>query len=155
MIRAAWLAASLVGAAGALPVTSCARAAPITSCDDPLRGVWRAGPGQPWMILDHGARLEAYPLFDDSRPAGEADPAVVIAPRAIDLERSPGGIRGEVKRRYMRGADGCVARTAVRLTACAGAQLELVVSDPVPPIAFAPCTWGRAPASRTERWRRD
>lgn len=153
MTRAAWLAAWSLWATSA-----CSRTSPIHTCDDSLRGVWRSEAGQPWMILDRGASLEAYPLFDDSRPAGtggEVDPALVIAPRAIDLARGTDGLRGEIKRRYMRAADSCVATTPVRITTCANDQLALVLSDPVPPIAFTPCAWGRASASRVERWRRD
>ena len=144
MKRAAIIAA-LLGA--------CERRSAITSCDSDLRGVWRTESGEPWMILDGGAALEIYPLFDDATP--ENPPAaIVVAPRVIDLGRSAAGVRGEVHRRYMQGADACDATLPARLVTCTDRTVEIVLADPSPPLGFTPCSWGRANSSRRERWRR-
>jgi hypothetical protein len=133
--------------------TACSSAS-SASCDD-LRGAWRAeATGARWMILDHGRSLEGYPLFDDGKPTS-VSPALETAPRVIDLARADGELRGEVKRRFMRGADACVGKLPVRVTACTGDTLELVFAEPVPPLTFAPCTWGTTGPSRRERWLRE
>jgi hypothetical protein len=98
------------------------------------------------MILDNRATLEVYPLFDDSVPGG--------APRVFDLRRG-GQLAGDVTRRYLRGGDHCEARAPLRVTACANDELRLVLSDPEPPLQFAPCAWGAPAPSRVERWRRE
>jgi hypothetical protein len=142
---------------------ACQRAPAIASCRDDLRGVYVAGEasgaadgdgrhGERWMVLDHGATLEAYPLFPDARGTAE----VVAAPRAIELERTANAaeIAGTVQRRYMQRAERCDARTAIHLTRCTGDTLELVITDPEPPVGFAPCRWPTAAPSRVVRWRR-
>ena len=74
----------------------------------------------------------------------------------LRLSRTPGGVAGDVLRRYMRGARVCLAKVPVRLTACAGDALELVLSDPAPPLAWdKPCLWPRPGSSRVERWIRE
>lgn len=155
---AAVLAAAAV-AAGAAAGAACDRRPPLASCEDDLRGVYVAA-GRRWMILDGGAELEAYPLFPDVVPV----PGLEVAPRVISLQRGPaetrgGGIRGTVRRRYMRGSQVCVGRAPARVTACAGTALELVLADPDPPLAWpaAPeqaCTWS-SPSTHVERWLRD
>jgi hypothetical protein len=164
-----------------IAIAACSRRPELASCDEDLRGVYIAD-GERWMVLDEGAALEAYPLFPDGDPAaGPAGPApppapagpggdspgpkedLVVAPRVIDLERAPGAsrtpemhsLRGTVKRRYMRRAERCEAKLAVHVTRCAGDTLELVLSDPSPPIAFSPCTWPGPSPSRVVRWRRE
>jgi len=128
--------------------TACSTSTPLASCDDDLRGAWRdEASGVRWMILDRGASLEVYPLFADAVPAG--------APRVIDLARGDGVVAGEVKRRFDHAADVCLARAPVRVTACHGDTLELVLADPVGPLGYAPCTWGTTAPSHRERWRRD
>jgi hypothetical protein len=132
---------------------------PLASCDDDLRGVYDGGGGR-WMILDGPAGLEAYPLFPDVPTA----PGLEVAPRVIALTRTPAGLTGSVRRRYMRGSRVCVAKAPARVTACRGEALELVLADPTPPLAWpeppdpagggAPCTWPRPGDSRVERWRR-
>lgn len=165
---------------GALPVlivavvlAGCDRPPPLASCTDDLRGVYVVDPGagnefrplhlgpgsateapgdvRRWMLLDHRVTLEAYPLFDDRE---RAVPGLEIAPRVLDLRREGESLAGEMRRRYLRGAERCEARAAVRITACRGTTLELVLADPVPPIGFAPCTWGEPAPSRRERWSR-
>jgi hypothetical protein len=157
--RAAGLAlpAAALPAALGLAAAACDRRPPIESCDDDLRGVYEASDG-PWMILDQRELLEAYPLFPDAPPA----PGLEVAPRAIELRREGAGDRlgGRLRRRYMRGPRVCVARLPVHVTSCAGDALELVLSDPAPPLAWPaepeqPCTWPRPGPSRVERWRRD
>jgi hypothetical protein len=165
--------------AGVIFFGACDRRAPIASCDDDLRGVYRADDagGERWMVLDHRATLEAYPLFPDTAASPEpeiAPPiapeiaprlALEIAPRVIDLARPSGGaaggsaasaqLDGTVRRRYLQRAARCDAQAPVRVTRCADDTLELVLTDPQPPLGFAPCTWPRAAASRVERWRRE
>ncbi len=132
---------------------ACDRQPAIHSCDDDLRGVWRTETGETWMILDGGTALEIYPLFDDAAPQG-APGDVVRAPRVIDLARTPGGLTGQLHRRYMRRADACDAKLPARITEC-GETIDIVLADPAPPLSFTPCTWGRPNESRRERWRRD
>ena len=102
---------------------------------------------------------------------------VVVAPRVIDWKRGaapPGStasdlqhgaarpvaagtaaIAGTLRRRYMRRAERCEAHVPVHVTSCAGDTLELVLADPSPPIAYAPCTWPHPGPSRLVRWRRE
>jgi hypothetical protein len=149
------LAAGAAGAAAiAAAVAACDRRPPLASCADDLRGVYVAD-GRRWMILDGGAELEAYPLFPDVTPA----PGLEVAPRVIGLARGPRGISGTVRRRYMRGSQACIGRAPVHVTACAGAELQLVLADPAPPLAWpaAPeqaCTWS-SPSTHVERWLRE
>ena len=131
---------------------ACDRRAPLTSCADDLRGIYAAGDRR-WMLLDATDEPEAYPLFDDAAP----EPGLEVAPRMIALQRTPSGITGHVLRRYLRGSQPCVAEATARVTACAGDTIELVLADPVPPIAWPaapkqPCGWGRPSSSRRERW---
>ena len=146
-----WLIAVVV-------VTACDRQPAVTSCRADLHGVWIAPSGERWALLDHGGTLEAFALFDDAILATAAAPAG--APRVIDLARDDasapdGTLAGEVKRRFTRGGDHCDARAALHVTACDAAGLQVVIADPQPPLAFAPCAWGAPPTSRVERWRRE
>jgi hypothetical protein len=150
---ARWLGA----AALALALAACGDRAPLASCDDDLRGVYAAD-GRRWMILDSGGELEIYPLFPDVTPSPA--PGLEVAPRMLALRRTPDKLAGHVRRRYMQGARQCVAQVPVRITACAGDALELVLSDPEPPIEWPaapeePCSWPRPGSSRVERWRRE
>ena len=124
-------------------MAGCDRRAPITSCNQDLTGAYAEGDKR-WMVLDHKVTLEVYPLFPDVPQSG-----LEVAPRVIDLVRDApasrqaskypwGGtaIDGHVKRRYMRGTAMCTARIPVRVTACAGDALEVVLADPVPPLQF-------------------
>lgn len=139
----------------------------LTSCDDELRGVYAADDGAKWMVLDHGQTLEAYPLFADVPSKGAAGEAPLeIAPRTIALARSTAtlpatsghapdaSLSGEVRRRYLRGADRCDATAPAHVARCTGDALELVLGEPQPPLAWTPCAWpGQAP-TRVARWRR-
>ena len=128
----------------ALLVAACHH--PIATCDDDLEGVYDSG----WMILDGRTELDAYPLFADvPQLAG-----VEVAPRFIELQRTPSGLTGTVHRRYMQRAAICDARAPVHVTSCAADTLELVITEPAPPTGFAPCTWGRPNESQLQRWRR-
>lgn len=144
MIRAALAALGMLAAA-------CDRAPTITTCSDDLGGAWRdEATGHRWMILDTGAELEVYPLFPDVPPT----PSLEVAPRVLDLARTGDQVTGDVKRRFMRGAEACIARAAVRVTTCSPDALELVLGEPSPPLAFAPCQAARPTGSHRERWRR-
>ena len=122
---------------------------PIATCDDNLEGVY-AVDGAQWMILDGRTELEAYPLFVDV----PAVPGVEVAPRFIELQRTPSGLTGTMHRRYMQRAAICDARAPIHVTSCASDTLELVAADPAPPVSFAPCAWGRPNESQLQRWRR-
>ena len=141
----------LVGTALLVLVGAACSRAPITTCHDDLRGVYVSG-AERWMVLDDGATLEAYPLFPD----GGGVPGLEVAPRVIELARTPGeaGIAGTLRRRYMQHAARCDAKVPVHVTRCAGDTLELVLADPSQPTQLAPCTWPRPGASRVERWQR-
>jgi hypothetical protein len=103
------------------------------------------------MVLDRGSAIEAYPLFVDVPSVSGLE----IAPRVIDLEREGDALVGHVRRRYMRGMASCTAKLPVRITACAGDALDVLLADPVPPLAFEPCRFPRAEGNRRERWRVD
>jgi hypothetical protein len=122
----------------------------VESCDANLGGVWIAGDGARWMMIDLGDSLEAYPMFPDA--LGPTD--MVTAPRFLDLHRTEAGLEGKLGRRYMRGPDACEARAPVHVTACKDNALELALTDLAPPLAFAPCRWPVAAPARLERWRR-
>jgi len=122
----------------------------VTSCTDDLTGVWVDGSGGRWMLLDHGATLEGYPMFDDA--AGSHD--VIGAPRVVDLHRTPTGLDGQVKRRYQHRADTCDARAAVHVTAC-GDDLDLTIVEPAAPLELGPCRWPDPAVLRAERWHRE
>ncbi|HEX3473393.1 MAG TPA: hypothetical protein VHT91_00050 [Kofleriaceae bacterium] len=142
-----------------LLAAACHRRPPLASCDDDLRGVYVAGSdgSERWMILDNGARLEAYPLFPDVDGPRELE----IHPRRIDLTRTPAApaaaatLAGTVHRIYLRRADICEAQVPVHVSRCAGDTLELVLTDPAPPLGFAPCTWPGPAPSRRVRWHRE
>lgn len=142
----------LTAVAAITAAAACSRRAPIASCGDDLRGVYRGG-AERWMVLDRDATLEAYPLFPD----GDGPAGVVTAPRMIELVRAEGApaLDGTLRRRYMRGADSCDARVPVHVTRCAGDTLELVLADPSPPLGFSPCSWPRPSPSRLVRWQRE
>ena len=141
-----------------LVVCACNQSAqPIARCTDDLAGVYEvettATEREPtrWHVLDNRRSLEAYPMFDDTTVTV---PGIELAPRVIDLRRTPDQLGGEVTRRYMQGSWRCDAKANVRVTSCTDNTLEIVLADPVPPISFDPCAWGQAAPSRRERWRR-
>jgi hypothetical protein len=133
-------------ALAALVVVGCDRRAAVTSCDDDLHGTWTTDTGARWALLDRGKTLEAFPVFDDGAGSG--------APRVIDLERKD-KLAGDVKRRFMQGATECVAKAPIRIAKCKDNTLQVVVADPLPPLAFSPCSWGTPAPARVEHWRRD
>jgi hypothetical protein len=147
----------------ALAIAACRRD-PIASCDDDLRGVYLAA-SERWMVLDQGPTLEAYPLFPDGAAPGSGSvgdsASLEIAPRMIDLERTQRSaatsaeISGTLHRRYLQRAEMCDAHVPVHVTRCAGETIELVLADPAPPIAFAPCAWPGPGPSRVVHWRRE
>jgi hypothetical protein len=75
-----------------LVIAACSRRDPIATCDDDLRGVYTDG-DERWMLIDHGATLEAYPLFPDgvapdpNGPNGSTPAEIVVAPRVVDFFR--------------------------------------------------------------------
>ncbi|HEY5933048.1 MAG TPA: hypothetical protein VIU61_00345 [Kofleriaceae bacterium] len=125
-------------------LAACDRNPPITSCDSDLSGIYEVS-GKRWMLSRSRNGLEGYPLHDDSgRGSGE------VAPRWLELARTPIGITGFVRRRFGT----CESEAAFRITSCTGDTLEIVLADPPPPLALEPCTFGRPDSSRRERWRR-
>ena len=138
----------MIKAAALLLVAACGGAEPVTSCASALGGTWLSESGERWMIVDTGKALEIYPLFDDTKLPGVT---LEIGGRTIDLARE----RGAVKRRFTSGVGTCFATAPAHLVSCANDTLELVLSDPPLPIAFAPCAFGRPEPSRRERWKKD
>lgn len=106
----------------------------IPSCADDLHGVYVTPAGQRWMMLDNGATLEAYPMFDDG--SGSA------APRLVDLTRGD-KLAGAMERRF---GDACTGRAPFHVVACKDG-LDVVYAEP------ASCT--EALPSRAEHWRRN
>jgi len=134
---------------------------PLTSCRDNLAGVWRADATAPsgdpvrLHILDRGARLEAYPIFDDSVvAAGDAKPttpdAIIAAPRAFDFIRGGDTLDGTASRRFQRGPRLCTLRAPARLSACSGDHATLDLTPLLAPTDWDRCT---APLAAPERWR--
>jgi hypothetical protein len=140
-----------------LAAAACSRRAPLASCGDDLRGVYRDG-DQRWMVLDSDRTLEAYPLFPDADGPPDQPGDVVTAPRKLELRRAGDGAAepaGTLHRRYMRGSASCDARIEVHVTRCAGGTLDLVLADPSPPLAFSPCAWPRPAGARLVHWQRE
>lgn len=135
-------------ATAALLLVACKSRQPIAACSDDLGGVY-ATPNGRWMMLDSGATLEMYPLFDDSVPDG--------APRLIDLARGSARERldGEEKRRYTQHGAICESRAPLHVTKCSDDALQVVRGGVVAPLATAPCLWGRPTESYVETWRRE
>jgi hypothetical protein len=136
----------------AMQIAGCRDRPAVASCNDDLAGMYVVD-GKRWNLADGRPNsYEAYPQFDDATvlPGG-----IVAAPRVMDVSRTEAGLSGVVRRRYMRGSDSCDARQPVRITACADDEVQLVITDPIPPLAFGPCKWGRADGSHVERWRRE
>jgi hypothetical protein len=145
------MAAIALAIAVSIALAACGKRATVTACTDDLAGAWRSESGQRWMIIDGGKALEAYTLFDDTHPSG-APAGIELGPRVMDLQRTPQGADGDVKRRYLHAGDECVGRAPAHLVSCREDTLELVLADPAQPSAYAPCQWGRPEASRRERW---
>jgi hypothetical protein len=141
----------------ALAAVACSRRAPITACDQDLGGIWLDG-SRRWMVLDHPATpdhvstLEIFPTFPDA-DSGSAH--VDAAPRVVDLTRTGARLDGFVGRRYSQGIASCEARLPLHITRCTDDTLELVVTDPAPPISFAPCLWPPRAPSHVEHWKRE
>ncbi len=133
-----------------LAIAACGRDAGLRTCDDSIAGVW-SHDHERWMMLDNGATLEAYPMFDDATGSGE----VVSAPRVIDLKRHDGQLDGAVMRRTMHRGDVCEARAPIHVTACHDHVLELGAGDADSPLGFAPCTWQPPAPPHVERWQRE
>ncbi len=146
--RTRWLELVVVYAAGGISL-ACDHRAPIASCDQDLSGEYTEGDRR-WTILDRGRDLAAFPGFADTPSAAGLE----VAPRVLELHRAANGLRGDVKRRYMKGAQSCWSKVPVTVARCAGDTLEVVHADPPPPLSFAPCQFGRAEPARVERWRR-
>jgi hypothetical protein len=131
-------------------IASCDRRAPVERCTDDLAGVYEID-GRRWNVLDNRRGLEVYPMFDDTLAVAGLE----TAPRALDLRRiSDDALAGEVTRRFMQGALRCDAKATAYVTSCKDDTLEIVLADPVQPLAFDPCAYGQSAPSRRERWRR-
>jgi hypothetical protein len=125
---------------------ACNDRTPVRSCGDDLTGGWSTPSGR-WMLLDHGKTIEGYPMFDDSVDAG--------APRFVSLVRESGPPGGSIERRYMLGANECLAHAPLHVTACTNDTLQIVRGDVAAPLSFVPCAWPQAAPTHVEAWRRD
>lgn len=174
-------ALAAVAAASALAaVAACDRSGgPVTSCQDSLSGTWvrEPSPGGPrrledaspereerWAILDHGTRLEIYPLFDDTAAsaAEDAKQLLVRSPRSLELLRSHSSLLGHVERWVMRRGTKCLLRGSARLSGCRsderGAMLDAQLAELPMPFSdedLAACWPGpRVLPRQAQRWRR-
>jgi hypothetical protein len=132
-----------------LALIGCDRRAPIATCDQDLSGEYVAG-DRTWMIVDRGEQLDIYPLFRD---VPSSSSPLEVAPRTIELFRE-GVPRGHTQRRYMQGANICIAKVPATIARCADDVLEVVHAETAPPLGFTPCQWGRTDPARVERWTR-
>lgn len=178
------LARSAVAAFAALAslsgLSACDRSSgPVTSCQDSLSGTWirerspgelrglgEAGPEREerWAILDHGTRLEIYPLFDDTAAsaAEDAKQLLVRSPRSLELLRSHSSLLGHVERWVMRRGTKCLLRGSARLSGCRsderGAVLDAQLVELPMPLSdedLAACWPGpRVLPRQAQRWRR-
>lgn len=168
-----------------LVLAACSRRAEIASCDDDLRGVYVADGErwmvldngatlEAYPLFPDGARPSELDVTPSEHTGAGALAALEVAPRVIDLSRATDGgakpvpvstdaglprdhapLAGTLRRRYMRRAERCDAQLPVQVMRCAGDELELVLSDPSPPLGFSPCTWPGPGPSRVVRWRRE
>ena len=139
----------------AVLAAACSRREPITTCEQSLEGAWQSDRvGERWMILERNGALESYPLFPDGRPVG-VPAELETAQRVIDLSRTPSGIAGDVKRRFMLRGVACLSTASVHVTGCSNDVIELVLADPPAPAGFEPCSLPRPDSSRRERWSRE
>lgn len=176
--RSALAALSTLAAASGL--SACDRGGgPVTSCQDSLTGTWvrergsserprpeAVGPELPerWAILDHGPRLEIYPLFDDTAAyaAEDAKQLLVRSPRSLELLRSHSALLGHVERWVMRRGTKCLLRGSARLSGCRsddrGAVLDAQLVELPMPFSdedLAACWPGpRVLPRQAQRWRR-
>lgn len=123
-------------------LVGCDRRPDVTSCNDDLHGVW-VTENRRWMLLDNGATVEAYPLFDAGSP-----------PPVIDLRRGE-HFTGELKQRFMQGSAECVGTAPVRIAKCKSNTLNIVIGEVSPPLAYAPCQWPKPNESQLEHWQRE
>lgn len=161
----------------ALSATACRREAPLRSCRDSLAGVWRVldgdapvAPPRRWALLDRGARVEGYPLFDDSDATATAPGDDRIrSPRSLALIRSHTSLVGHVERWVMRGAQKCPLRAPARVFGCKAEVVAGAGDDPVDVVSVqlnapavpddlatcVPAPAAPAPAAPPERWYRE
>lgn len=176
--RSAVVAVAALGSLSGL--SACDRSSgPVTSCQDSLSGIWirERGPGarreledtgpeadERWAILDHGPRLEIYPLFDDTaaHAAEDAKQLLVRSPRSLELLRSHSSLLGHVERWAMRRGTKCLLRGSARLSGCRsderGAVLDAQLVELPMPFSdeeLAACWPGpRVLPRQSQRWRR-
>lgn len=143
-MKGALALALALGVAGCAPPTR-------DDCRQVVGGVWRveappAHAGAEWILVDRGAKVEAYPLsrpgrtaLDDVAATLPAD--VVAAPMRLDLARTPGqpDLTGAGRRRYQRGDATCKVTAAAALAQCRGDRAELTVPRLGPPGDFTSC----------------
>jgi hypothetical protein len=140
---------------------------PVERCRDPLDGIWRADERAPsgelyrFHILDRGAALEIYPIFDDAVPPDGSSKlsGIIYAPAVIDLQRNGELLHGTESRRLVRGAQSCVRKLPATIAGgCAGDQLTLAiagVADAEGGIDWATCAPRLTGERRSLRLRRE
>lgn len=131
---------------------ACGSSSPAASppdCAAPLTGVWQPeGSPHRWAVLERGAALEAYPIFDDTAGAGDA----VVSPRRVIAVRGKTAFLGRVERWVMREARSCSLRAPVRIE-CRPGGLRFELPELLPPSDFVTCQSPPSAAS-PQRWRR-
>jgi hypothetical protein len=135
-----------------IALAGCSGDPDIASCKDSIGGMWRDAQGRRWAVMDHGPRVEAFPDFPDTVPPPGMPPDIELAPRAIDLERKGGELRGAIHRRFMKGQDGCDPAVPIRVHTCRGKTLELEWAEVPPPTSYAPCVMPSIPPPAVTTW---
>ncbi len=154
---AARLAATTAAAVAFL--ASCQRAGELTSCAQPLAGLWREDDDDDhvWAIQDREVSLEAYTLFDDTAaPPGSISPAAFRSPRSLSLVRHGRALTGRIERWVMRDDHFCQLRALARVSRCGGDSLWLEVAPLHEPHDLSTCASpaGAATRATVTRWRR-
>lgn len=105
----------------AIALAGCGAEPAVDDCSDSLAGLWTGG-DLSLHVLDHGGRLELYPI--DQEPARPLA-GVRESPPAFELSRAPAGVIG---RRYLRREkDGriCHVELPAELRACGEQRITL------------------------------
>lgn len=126
----------------AVALAACRDQPAVDDCGDPLAGLW-TGDGLTLHILDHGARLELYPI---DREAVSQLPGVHESPPAFELSRAPAGVGG---RRYLRREkDGriCHIDLPAELRSCAGQRITLAWRE------LVHVRWADCKVTTSPRW---
>ena len=139
----------------ALLALGCHREPAIQSCRDPIGGQWQVsdvGPhhGESWALLDRGATLEMYPLFNMTSTTAVADDApIFVAQPMINATRSSDQsleeLIGRGSLRITQGGTVCVRRQYVAIEGCRDDVIHVAMPVWQPPSNPTQCATGDSP----------